>query len=319
MPEQDLLADFEMLQGYCFPDPAWRMYFWAGKGSRVSPQLYAALEKHDAYLWRTRDSNGDGLLENWCVWDTGEDHSSRLITRNAPTRWPFDFAARRRRMPDPQDPANFKNYWFEHHLEKLPPPTREQVMVPFASMDVMAYSYEGRATLAKIARELGQRTRGLLAEAGRGRPAAAHQRFVGPGTRRLLRPRPHRQAPGRTRPQQSPLHVVWRLHPGNGRCVHPAASAQSGGVLDAGAAGLHRRERSAVSKRAGSTTGAASRRASPFSGPFGRSKTTGTTPRCPSSGRSSSRSSSATAAPSPSSSIPSRALHPAISRTATAR
>ena len=154
MPEHDLLADFGMLQGYCFPDPAWRIYFWTGKNRAYLSRLYDALEKHDAYLWRTRDSNGDGLLETWCVYDTGEDFSTRLLTRNAPTRWPFDFAPTGDKLPDPQVPANFKNYWREHHVEKLPPPIREQVMVPFASMDVMAYSYEGRATLAKIAREL---------------------------------------------------------------------------------------------------------------------------------------------------------------------
>lgn len=155
MPEQDLLADFEMFQGYCFPDPAWRIYFWIGKDRAYLTRLYTALEKHDAYLWRTRDSNGDGLLETWCVWDTGEDHSSRLLTRNAPTRWPFDFPPVGEQMPDPSDPLNFKRYWIEHNIDKLPPHTREQVRVPFASMDVMAYSYQGRATLAKIARELG--------------------------------------------------------------------------------------------------------------------------------------------------------------------
>jgi hypothetical protein len=58
-------------------------------------------------------------------------------------------------MPDPQDSINFKKYWLEHHREKLLPPSRDEVLVPFASMDVMSYSYEGRATLAKISRELG--------------------------------------------------------------------------------------------------------------------------------------------------------------------
>jgi hypothetical protein len=117
LPEQGLAADYEMLQGYCFPDPAWRMYFWTGKDREYLRKLYAALEAHDACLWRTHDSNADGLLESWCVWDTGEDHSARLITRNAPTRWPFDFAPVGERMPDPQDPGNFNNYWFEHHLK----------------------------------------------------------------------------------------------------------------------------------------------------------------------------------------------------------
>lgn len=155
MPEHDLLADFEMFQGYCFPDPAWRMYFWTGKDRAYLTRLYNALEKHDAYLWRTRDSDGDGVLETWCIWDTGEDGSTRLIRRNVPSRWPFDYPPAGDKLPDPQVPANFKSYWLEHHLGKLLPPTREQVMVPFASMDVMAYSYQGRAVLAKIARELG--------------------------------------------------------------------------------------------------------------------------------------------------------------------
>ena len=155
LPEQRLLADYEMFQGYCFPDPAWRMYFWAGRDRAYLERLYAALEAHDTYLWRTRDSDGDGILETWCVWDTGEDHSSRLLTRNAPTRWPFDTPPGAAGTPDPQDPDAFRNYWIEHDRDRLPAPTREQVLVPFASMDVTAYSYDGRATLAKIARELG--------------------------------------------------------------------------------------------------------------------------------------------------------------------
>jgi hypothetical protein len=155
LPGPGIAADFEMFQGYCFPDPAWRMYVWAGRDKDYLLRLYKALEAHDAYLWRTRDSNGDGILETWCVWDTGEDNSTRLVTRNAPTRWPFEFPPGDPRMPDPQDPANMKRYWGEHAKARLPPPRREDVLVPFASMDVMAYSYEGRATLARIARELG--------------------------------------------------------------------------------------------------------------------------------------------------------------------
>jgi len=67
LPEYRVAADFEMFQGYCFPDPAWRMYFWANKDRNYLRKLYRALEAHDAYLWRTRDSNGDGLLETWCT------------------------------------------------------------------------------------------------------------------------------------------------------------------------------------------------------------------------------------------------------------
>lgn len=155
MPEAEILADFEMFQGYCFPEPALRMYFWIGKDKAYLKRLRDALERHDAYLWRTRDSNGDGLLETWCTWDTGEDHSTRLLTRYAPTRWPFEFPPGDARAPDPRNPEQFKRYWLEQVREKMPPPTREQMLAPFASMDVMAYSYAGRATLVKIARELG--------------------------------------------------------------------------------------------------------------------------------------------------------------------
>lgn len=155
LPGLGIAADFEMFQGFCFPSPAWRMYFWSGKDRDYLSKLSTALEKHDAYLWKTRDSNGDGLLESWCVWDTGEDHSTRLLQRQAPTRWPFDFPPLGAQMPDPQDPAHFRHYWAEHQRENLPAPTRDQVLVPFASMDVNAYSYEECATLAKIARELG--------------------------------------------------------------------------------------------------------------------------------------------------------------------
>jgi hypothetical protein len=155
MPETDILSDFRMLQGYCFPDPAWKMYHWIGKDREYLRKLYVALEAHDAYLWRTRDSNGDGLLETWCVHDTGEDGSTRLVTRGAPHCWPFEQPPGTDGLPNPQKPEDFKRYWRYQNKEKLPPPTREQLLVPFASMDVMAYSYEGRATLAKIARELG--------------------------------------------------------------------------------------------------------------------------------------------------------------------
>jgi hypothetical protein len=115
--------DYEMLQGYCFPDPAWKMYFWCGKDRGYLLKLYAALEAHDNYLWRTRNPKGDGLLETWCIWDTGEDYSTRYTTRGAHKSWPSDS-----------------------------PPTGKYM--PFASMDVMSYSYAGRATMAKIAHEL---------------------------------------------------------------------------------------------------------------------------------------------------------------------
>jgi hypothetical protein len=155
MPEVDLMADFEMLQGFCFPEPAWRMYHWMGQDKVYLQMLYNSIAAHDDYLWHTRDSNGDGLLETWCFWDTGEDHSNRLTIRWAPARWPFEHPPGTKGLPDPQNPADYQYFWLYHFLDRLPAPTLDQVMLPFASMDIMAYSYHARATLATIAAELG--------------------------------------------------------------------------------------------------------------------------------------------------------------------
>jgi len=155
-PEADLLADFEMFQGFCFPEPAWRMYHWIGKDRRFLELLRDALAGHDAYLWRTRDSNRDGILETWCVWDTGEDDAKRLTTRWAPNRWPFDQPPGAPGMPDPRDPAALRQYW---QRGGEGPESLDEIRVPFQSMDVMAYSYSARATLAKIEAELGNKTK----------------------------------------------------------------------------------------------------------------------------------------------------------------
>jgi len=146
---------YDWLQGYCFPDPAWKMYFWTGKDRDYLLKLYSVLEAHDNYLWRTRNPNGDGLLETWCTWDTGEDHCTRYMSRFSPTRWPFDYPPVGDRLPDPHDPKNFQAYWMEYKVaDPAALPTRAQVLVPFASMDLMGYSHDGRTTLAKIAHEL---------------------------------------------------------------------------------------------------------------------------------------------------------------------
>jgi hypothetical protein len=145
---------FAALQGFCFPDPAWRMYFWMGRDKDYLQKLYHGLAAYDAYLWRTRDSNGDGVLETWCVTDTGEDNSTRLVTRYAPAMWPFDQPPGSPGTPDPQDPKAYAKFWNEQARLKMPPCTREQVLVPFDSMDLMGYSYDARHTLAKISREL---------------------------------------------------------------------------------------------------------------------------------------------------------------------
>ena len=155
LPELGIVTEEREFSGYCYPTPAWKMYFWTGKDRQYLELLYASLESFDAYLWKTRDSNHDGLLETWCTWDTGEDGSTRYITRGAPTCWPFDQPPGAAGLPNPQNPKDYAYYWCERKGQGLLPPAPDEMLAPFASMDVMAYSYGGRTTLAKIAHELG--------------------------------------------------------------------------------------------------------------------------------------------------------------------
>lgn len=115
-----LKPEYAWLQGYYFPTPALKVYYYLGKDRKFLEELARVLEAHDAWLWRERDSNGDGCLETWCIWDTGEDASTRL---NAPDSWGGN-----------KPPAGYA--------------------VPYQSMDVMGYSHEGRSVLARIAKEL---------------------------------------------------------------------------------------------------------------------------------------------------------------------
>lgn len=80
------LRKFGGLQGYCFPTPAWELYFLLNKDKEFLRRLYVALEGHDRFLWTTRDNDDDGCLEALSHLDTGEDGSSR---------WPEDH----RKMP----------------------------------------------------------------------------------------------------------------------------------------------------------------------------------------------------------------------------
>jgi Trehalase len=154
-PGLQVTAHYGWLQGLYFCDPAWRTYFWIGKDQDYLLKVYSGLAAFDGYLWRTRDSNHDGVLETWCIYDTGEDYATRYMARGAPAPWPFDVPPGSPGTPDPMNPKDFKKYWFLEAGRKMPPVTLDQVRVPFQSMDMMAYSYEMRATLASISRELG--------------------------------------------------------------------------------------------------------------------------------------------------------------------
>ena len=111
---------FNKFQGFCFPAPALDLYYLGGRDQEYLEQLKTTLERFDAYLWQVRDSDGDGCLESWCKYDTGEDHAIRYGD-----------------APDPWE-------------EETPP--KGCTVVPMASMDVMSFSYSARETLAQIAR-----------------------------------------------------------------------------------------------------------------------------------------------------------------------
>ncbi len=117
-PDGVIEPQFNKFQGFCFPWPALNMYYLIGRDRDYLDSLASTLERFDAYLWRVRDSDGDGLLESWCVYDTGEDHAVRY--------------------------GDAPNYW----TEDVPP--QGCAVVPIASMDFMSFSYACRDTLAAI-------------------------------------------------------------------------------------------------------------------------------------------------------------------------
>ncbi|MDR0449925.1 MAG: hypothetical protein LBH26_01515 [Treponema sp.] len=117
---------FFQFQGFCFPHHALNLYYWGKKRSAgYLERLYRSLEAFDAYLWKYRDSDGDGCLEIWCPLDTGEDHSNRFAgALEARWNWPGET-----------------------------PPLNDPVF-PIESMDVMGYSHDARLNLAKLSRLL---------------------------------------------------------------------------------------------------------------------------------------------------------------------
>ncbi len=120
MPDGSIEPQFNKFQGFCFPWPALNLYYWLGEDAAYLEELARCLEAFDAYLWRTRDSDGDGCLESFCVYDTGEDNALRY--GDAPVYCTTDT-----------------------------PPADSQV-VPMASMDIMSFSYAARDTLSQIGR-----------------------------------------------------------------------------------------------------------------------------------------------------------------------
>ncbi|MCQ2457720.1 MAG: hypothetical protein MJ142_03185 [Clostridia bacterium] len=118
MPDGTVEPQYNKLQGFCFPEHALDVWYLTGRDPAYLDALADCLRRFDEYLQRTRDSDGDGLLESWCVYDTGEDNALRY--GKAPVYW----------------------------TEDAPPVNADTV--PMASMDVTSYSYACRETLRQI-------------------------------------------------------------------------------------------------------------------------------------------------------------------------
>ena len=142
-----LIAYYGWFQGYCFPMPAFELYFRLNKDRKYLEQLYSTLEKFDQYLWKTRDSDNDGCLETWCICDTGEDACTRF--NDAPWAWPYDYAPSGDAIRKLSEKERKEIGITEKNIVKV-----DQFPTPMESMDIMSYSYSGRDVLALISKEL---------------------------------------------------------------------------------------------------------------------------------------------------------------------
>jgi alpha-glucosidase len=124
--KSDFDPAYNWLQGYYFPYHTLNLFYWNKKQDiEYLRTLYQSIEAYDNYLWKYRDSDGDGCLESWSVWDTAEDFSNRFTgTKLMVGGW-----------------------------SKETPPT--DLFFPMESLDLMGYSYDARITLAKISTLLG--------------------------------------------------------------------------------------------------------------------------------------------------------------------
>lgn len=128
-PYQGMTIHQDWMQGDFFTKSALRMYYFIGEDKRYLRLLYEALRDFDAYLWKYRDSDGDGCLETWCTWDTGDDNNTRLLANEI---YSTKYGA-----------------W----CGETAPVGRGRL--PFESAEYMAYSYSHRRTLAIISDILG--------------------------------------------------------------------------------------------------------------------------------------------------------------------
>lgn len=129
MPWSGLAVHFDWMQGNFFSISALRMYYIIGEDKNYLELLYNSLRDYDNYLWTYRDSDGDGCLETWCMWDTGDDNNTRFMSEGVHAVNNGAFSGEN----PPEGPG-----------------------LPFESAEYMAYSYSMRTILAEICDILGR-------------------------------------------------------------------------------------------------------------------------------------------------------------------
>jgi hypothetical protein len=117
---------YNWLQGFYFAHPALNLFYWNKKSDKEYLRtLYKSIKAYDDFLWKYRDSDGDGCLESWSVWDTAEDNSNRFAGTKL-------YSGGYGKDTPPQDPV-----------------------YPVESLDLMGYSHDARTILARISALLG--------------------------------------------------------------------------------------------------------------------------------------------------------------------
>ena len=124
MPWRGISPNHDWMQGDFFTRSAMRMYYLIGEDKEYLRLLYSSLRDFDCFLWKYRDSDGNGCLETFCTWDTGDDNNTKLLSRGV--------------------------HAVNHGLCPSETPPENHGLMPFESAEYMGYSYSQNCILAEI-------------------------------------------------------------------------------------------------------------------------------------------------------------------------
>ena len=121
---QSVAVHYDWMQGCFLAHSALKMYYHIGEDRTYIEMLYRALRDFDEYLWSCRDSNGNGCLESFCIWDSGEDNCTVHMLHGL-------------KMP-------------LHGAWGKDTPPMDRAPFPYDSPQYMGYSYAARDVLSRI-------------------------------------------------------------------------------------------------------------------------------------------------------------------------